>query len=538
MKGPRKARQLAQEAQAQKPLTQSKGRIRASTGEAPKRRERKRVQKRGVAVPATDTLLQSSEQKPAAPSSVTAWLGQVGKRSPPQAPPYYSESDTMARSGTMKSSTVGGMELLNKLERRGVSGDSYQDPKIQEYKKLVESLPVLKPTDLTRLKALLDRLASRSKNIKMPNEMTTRFFDEMLNDLSDWCMSARLPSISRRNFMSDVELCSRGNEHILHRTLMMTILDRYHLNKWLEIACEAVWSSEPLPLMKPAEPDEQLDSLRLTNPKPDLAVFFTRKAFHDPRKRVQFKVPASLDKHIHPDRKIFRCFPFFFLEAKAKEISLQEAEHKNLYTTSQALFNIYQWMKEANMKNEFFRNVRVFSLVMNSMCVRIRVHHAYSAEKEKGIELEYSFDEVCDERIDDRKDYFCAIVRNILHEYGIKILYPILKKTYNTIVVPPRVSSGLAPNEAAEAGPSQPPDMELNVQEQTTQMIEDTETEALDSQNDETGTEITAVEPPEPKRKSGRGRPKGPTKKQRTARTSGQHTPVVTESFIEEVGDM
>ena len=69
------------------------------------------------------------------------------------------------------------------------------------------------------------------------------------------------------------------------------------------------------------------------------------------------------------------------------------------------------------------------------MCVCIRVYHVYSAEKEKGIKLEYFFNKVCDECIDDCKDYFCVIIYNILYKYSIKTLYLILKKIYNTIMV-------------------------------------------------------------------------------------------------------
>ena len=438
-------------------------------------------------------------------------------------------------------STAKGIKLLNKLKRRGVSDQRLTDSRIVEYKRLVTSLPVPEPTDLRSLKALLNKLARRSQTIKVPGDDVIHFFEDILNEFSDWSMTARLPSISKRNFISDVELCTQGNEYILHRTLMMTIVDRYHLNNRLAINCEGLWQTEPLPLMRPYETEEELEDVRLHSPKPDLAVFFAGKAFGIPTEHVQFPVPTSMEKSIYPEGDMLRCFPFFFLEAKAREISLEQAEQKNLHSTSQALFNIHKWLRTANMETEFFRDVRVFSLVMNSRTFRIRVHHAHRARKEKIIKLEYTFDEVCDERIDDRKEYFCATIHNVLHDYGIKILLPILKKAYDTIVVPSLASSEPTTSVVTEAGPSGQPIEGASNGERTVQVVQDTDTEGDDQdvQDSETDTESSPTPQPPPKRKLGRGRPKGTTKKARTSgsRSRGQTQPV-TDSFIEEVGNI
>ena len=118
------------------------------------------------------------------------------------------------------------------------------------------------------------------------------------------------------------------------------------------------------------------------------------------------------------------------------------------------------------MKNKFFCNIWVFFLVINLIYIYIRIHHAYNTKKEKGIKLEYFFNKVCDKCINNYKDYFCAIICNIFHKYGIKTFYPIFKKTYNIIIILFWVLLGLALNKVAKIKPSQPLNIKLNVQKQ------------------------------------------------------------------------
>ena len=449
------------------------------------------------------------------------------------------ESDIMVRSINTRTtrSSKGEMRAPDKLIRRGVLTERLPDPKIKKYEKLVMSQPELSLTDLQGLKSKLQRLKRMSELVRTPGVAIAQFYEELMTEFSNWGMGVRLPFTTREDFIKDVELCKRGSEHILQRTIMMTVVNRHHFHEWLAVDCEGKWKEEMhLPLMRSAPGVKDIDKIKLPSPKPDLAVSFASKAFEGPKEAIPFQTPCDLAYFINPDGASHRCFPFFFLEAKAWENPLEKADHRNLHSISQALYNIYQWLKRAEMKTEFFQHVRVFSLAMNLERFHIHVHRASKAIPAKQIEIEYFFDVVCEERIDGRKDYFCAIVRNILSDYAIRILHPILKKAYDAIVIPTLASSVPPSDEIVEAGPSQ----QLYGEDYIPQVVQDTEPEELDSdlQDDEEEAETTGTEVPQAKRKSGRGRPRGTTKKLRTTRKNKGQTQAVTDSFIEEVGNI
>ena len=86
--------------------------------------------------------------------------------------------------------------------------------------------------------------------------------------------------------------------------------------------------------------------------------------------------------------------------------------------------------EEGQFDNYIFKEVRVITLALNVDKVRIQAHRALVVPKDIGVEINYTFDVICEELLEHR---ICALIRNILHEYGVKILHPILQKAYNAV---------------------------------------------------------------------------------------------------------
>src|SRR6202012_162893 len=84
------------------------------------------------------------------------------------------------------------------------------------------------------------------------------------------------------------------------------------------------------------------------------------------------------------------------MEAKREDNSLRTASEKNLYSTSQALFNIFQWMRLVpELHQRFFKDVRTFGIVLNNEDIVLRIHRA---EKDRDGQLRYEFTEVANIR--------------------------------------------------------------------------------------------------------------------------------------------
>ena len=114
------------------------------------------------------------------------------------------------------------------------------------------------------------------------------------------------------------------------------------------------------------------------------------------------------------------------------------AQVQNLNTASQALYNIYRCMKEANELNLFFDQIRVFSAVATTEGFWLRVHRAVQVNERqcnsKAYPIGFKFDDVIALDTDYSKYRASGIVRNVLCRYGIHILHPILKKVVKILL--------------------------------------------------------------------------------------------------------
>ncbi|KAI9747092.1 MAG: hypothetical protein M4579_007530, partial [Chaenotheca gracillima] len=112
----------------------------------------------------------------------------------------------------------------------------------------------------------------------------------------------------------------------------------------------------------------------------------------------------------------------------------KSAQRANLYSASRALYSVYQWMKATQGLERFFKKVRVFSLVFNTEYYSMRVHRAENTlAQTEGLEIHYLFDTISQGSIESNIA-LPILVHNVLHDYGVQVLGPILKDTYGKIV--------------------------------------------------------------------------------------------------------
>ncbi|MCJ1473888.1 hypothetical protein MMC13_002543 [Lambiella insularis] len=250
--------------------------------------------------------------------------------------------------------------------------------------------------------------------------------------LAEWPMKPTQED--ETNWKTDLLKCGTCDEALFQRTIMMEILDRYKLGDHLDYTCESAWTCASMPRRNGD------GRYRLAKPKPDIAVSFKLDAVMSEADIPMLGVlrgcmcPESSKKEGSNDR----AFTFFSMEVKDSQAKPGEpiANRQNFNTASQALFNIYQFMKKAGREEIFLEKVRFYSAVATPASCYIRVHRAVRVEKRRQISddypLGYRFDNVFQSQ---QKHYTRAevtgAVKNILFEYGVKILLPILKDAVN-----------------------------------------------------------------------------------------------------------
>lgn len=179
-------------------------------------------------------------------------------------------------------------------------------------------------------------------------------------------------------------------------------------------------------------------------PTPDLAVAFKTSSFVN---KYQMLYLGLLRQHMCPEAfkidKEDRAFHFFSIEAKdAKAVSAENnAANQNLNTASQALYNIYLFMQKAEDLDSFYEDVRFFSVVATSSCLNLRVHRSIQlpeGEDEGRLfpdyPLAFEFEEIFSREGHYAKKEAVWMVENILIEYGVKVLKPILQRVVKTVL--------------------------------------------------------------------------------------------------------
>lgn len=225
----------------------------------------------------------------------------------------------------------------------------------------------------------------------------------------------------------DLRKCSvESSEKIFQRTILMAMIDRCRLiynrdslpvsaknsakKPLLDFAVECLWNCPPMPT-EAAEKSEKI----LTRPMPDLAVAFQRKSlFTDGSWK---KVPSATRKIMCYEgiggEDTYRVFHFLTIEAKKAYTGVDDkvAIYQSLNNASQALHNMYEFFREADMgidekgndkengdayRKVFFDEVRFFSVVATAGAMKIRIHRACPLDPERepiveGYPLQFKF---------------------------------------------------------------------------------------------------------------------------------------------------
>lgn len=284
--------------------------------------------------------------------------------------------------------------------------------------------------------------------------------------------NARDEEMHRRDeeyWQADMSKCARSNEAMFQRTIMMTILNRHELNDKLDYICEALWNSERFPCKVCKEKE-----CKISRPQPDLAVAFKSTSFiPDDAFTPDLTRLRSLTGHMFSEgdnvSKSERAFHFFALEVKGKQGKIDDsvAEFQNLNTASQALYNMYRCLKEVNDLDTFFKEVRFFSAVATTEGFSLRLHRPIRLRSIQCNKPEYpigfKFAQVIKIRGDYSKSKVTGIVYNILFKYGVERLYPILKKTVQTLLELDTGPTSQSSSHELDPGPaSQPSSHELD----------------------------------------------------------------------------
>ena len=204
--------------------------------------------------------------------------------------------------------------------------------------------------------------------------------------------------------LDQAKITATSSEALFQRTIMVSLIARHfliyqrdgHENQLFDFSVEEPWTCLPMP-------SRALNGIKesaalgqgfiapehkfLTQPKPDLAVAFNRKAIISNETWETLPRPlrtlASFEK---VDSSNFNTFHFLVIEAKNPAIPIEDrkAFHQCSNCASQALFNYFEFFRDAGIKHEdlFFKKVRFFSVVANRAGLLVRIHRAIEISKD------------------------------------------------------------------------------------------------------------------------------------------------------------
>lgn len=203
--------------------------------------------------------------------------------------------------------------------------------------------------------------------------------------------------------LDQAKITASSSEALFQRTIMVSLIARHFLiysrdsceYQLFDFGVEEPWTCLPMPsralngIKEPTAPGPEVVALEnkfLTQPKPDLAIAFNRQAIMTDETWETLPRPiqtlASFEK---ADPSNFNIFHFLILEAKNPAIPIEDrkALHQCLNCVSQALFNLFEFFRDAGSEYEklFFEKVRVFSIVANRTGLLVRIHRAVEIPK-------------------------------------------------------------------------------------------------------------------------------------------------------------
>ena len=200
------------------------------------------------------------------------------------------------------------------------------------------------------------------------------------------------------------KITAASSEALFQRTIMVSLIARHfliyqrnsHENQLFDFSVEEPWTCLPMPsralngIKEPAALGQEFvapEHRFLTQPKPDLEVAFNRRAVMTDETWETLPRPirtlASFEKL---DSSNFNIFHFLVIEAKNPAIPIEDrkAFHQCSNCASQALFNFYEFFRDAGSRHEdlFFEKVRFFSVVANRTGLLVRIHRAVEISKD------------------------------------------------------------------------------------------------------------------------------------------------------------
>ena len=273
-----------------------------------------------------------------------------------------------------------------------------------------------------------------------------------------------LPSISlqetdaeretyERLWEMDQDKCiNSSNEALFQRTLMMSFIARHCLIYGrsirrpfnLDFSVEEVWTCPPMPSR-----DFELSSKLLTQPKPDLAIYFCREELISDG--LWNNMPDATQRLAYYERPglsgLYKVFHFFTIEGKRSGTSPDDetAMLQSLNNASQALHNMFEFFQDAGPlhREKFFSEVRFFSTVASTEGLTIRIHRAVEVPENSseydfvvpGYPLRFEFREFADikQQEFDTKTVL-GVFRKILVGYGAEKLHGLLQRAAKDLV--------------------------------------------------------------------------------------------------------
>ena len=248
----------------------------------------------------------------------------------------------------------------------------------------------------------------------------------------------------------DLLKCHETSSEALFQTILMVhIIARHFLiyqqdtneRQILDFSIEEPWTCLPMPtkavagLTDPKEAEKKF----LTQPKPDLALCFTREAV----------IPEDLWKSLPMATQALACaentescqnMVFHFLSIEAKAASFRpndtKALYQNLNNASQALFNMFAFFRDAGPEHEnfFYEKVRFFSIVAVRDGMLVRVHRAIKIP-DSAYRTRLVIPEVDSYRLEFEYREYAKItgIENFTRAKVLKILTPIMQYAENEL---------------------------------------------------------------------------------------------------------
>lgn len=303
-------------------------------------------------------------------------------------------------------------------------------------------------------------LQLRMVDIRPRGRDNFRFKEREAQDVPEPLVPSNIKDYDGKLWERDMDKCeTQIKEAIFQRTIMLSMIDRYHLfygyqdeQSPLDFAVETPWTCPPMPTHA-ADRREKF----LTCPRPDLAAGFRRESLFENCQWNSFpKATQRLVCYegVTPPNKD-RAFYFLTIEAKRGWVSVDDpvALNQCLNNASQALHNMFEFFKEADRTigedfnverddhtKKFFERVRFFSVVAIPGAMKIRIHRACRRSKtdELGPKSEYPLKFLFSNYKTFRDEDFTHqnVVKSlteILHNYGVNELQGLLKEAISTM---------------------------------------------------------------------------------------------------------